>query len=111
VTLPATAPTTGPIALRHFRFFYPYTDNERSNRYWREIDRQHWEERYEISGRKTQFRVIARVLDGDHSGIIVRRLPDEDIELLIRPNPGEWVEIRNTGEQAWRRLVQVQAGE
>jgi len=62
-------PTTGPIALRHFHFYYGFDDNERSNRYWRQIDLDHWEERYEISGRTTRFRVIA----GD-PGTIVRRL-------------------------------------
>jgi WD40 repeat protein len=105
----ATHPVAGPTALRHFHFLYDKgAGEESSNRFWREIGRETWEERYEISGRTDRFQVIERVLDGEHSGIIVHKLTKEDIEVLIPAEIGGWLEFRKTGEQVWHRLAQTQ---
>jgi hypothetical protein len=66
------------------------------------------EERYEISGKTTQFRVIERIVDGEHPGTVVRRLPDEKIELLIPDQAGGWLEMRDSGKSNWRKLVQTE---
>jgi hypothetical protein len=74
-------------------------------REWVRVDRRTWEERYP-SGAVMRYRIVGRLRDGGRVGVIARRLPDGDVDVLV-PDLGTetWPAMRVAPDGDWRDLA------
>src|SRR5580698_3164439 len=63
-------------------FWYLHADEVPERREWIRVDPGTWEERYP-NGAVLRFRVIGRTRDEGRAGVVVRRVPDETVDVLI----------------------------
>lgn len=73
-------------------------------REWVRADESTWEER-DPSGAVIRFRVLGRLRERGRAGVVVRRLPDEGLDVLI-PDLGSagWPQARVAPDGDWRDL-------
>jgi hypothetical protein len=86
------------------RFWFLYLGETNERREWVHVDRSTWEERYP-SGAVMRFRILGRVREGNHAGVVVRRLPDEGLDVFI-PDLGseQWPQTRFAPDGEWHDL-------
>jgi hypothetical protein len=73
-------------------------------REWVRADESTWEER-DPNGAVIRFRVLGRVRERGRAGVVVRRLPDEGLDVLI-PDLGSagWPQARVAPDGDWHDL-------
>jgi hypothetical protein len=107
---PVAAPAVrAAVPPKAFSFTYQFDPPGRRD--WKQIDGTTWEEREE-KGAVRKFRVIGRAKEGDLTGTIVRRLPDEQLDVLIPDaGAGEWLRMRTGAEGKWNPLAKIEKSE
>ena len=91
---------------RSFQFTYGYPPP--GNRFWQQVSANTWQERYP-DGQVTPFHVIGRITVDGVAGTVVRRDPDESLDVLIPDDLsiGAWIRFQVPGQLAWQLLAQV----
>lgn len=86
------------------RFWFLYLGETQERREWVRVDRSTWEERYP-SGAVMRFRILGRVREGNLTGVVARRLPDEGLDVFI-PDLGteQWPQYRFAPDGEWHDL-------
>ncbi len=76
------APTVRRAGRQPHHFWYLHADEVPERREWVRVDPATWEERYP-TGAVLRFRVIGRTREEGRAGVVVRRVPDETVDVLI----------------------------
>ena len=88
-------------------FWFVFLDDNAERRDWLRLSPETWEERYP-NGAVTRYRVIGRINDGGRAGVIVRRMPDETMEVFIPDlGTGSSAEFRVAPGGDWHALGQI----
>jgi hypothetical protein len=99
-------PVVSPTA-----FWFDYEYEPRGKRLWSKESQGIWVERYP-TGQTTRFELMGTGTVDGNSGVIVRRLPDEVMEVFIPDiyatgtNP-EWLRFRLNLDGKWNYLAEV----
>jgi hypothetical protein len=85
-------------------FWFLFLDDVSERRDWVRVEKSTWEERYP-SGAVARYRTLGRVDAGGRVGVIVRRMPDELLEVFI-PDIGReaWLQYRVVPDGDWHDL-------
>jgi hypothetical protein len=105
------SPRRRALAERHGRqpnhFWFVFLDDNAERRDWLRVSPEIWEERYP-NGAVTRYLVTGRINDGGRAGIIVRRMPDEAMEVFIPDlGTGSSAEFRVAPGGDWHALGQI----
>lgn len=93
------------------KFQWTYAFEPRGWRKWEQTGPDTWVERWE-TGEESRFRIDRRIADRERVGVVVRRLPDEDLETVI-PDAGKDAVIwfRQLPDGEWATLGKVESAE
>jgi hypothetical protein len=100
------------MAPKAFLFVYPFGPTNDQNRLWLRGDANIWTERCQY-GPTSQYKTMGSAQVEGNSGTIVRRVPDEAMEVFIpnvnvSGNNPQWLRWRNIPNGDWQFLGQIQ---
>lgn len=100
------------MAPKAFLYVYPFGPTNDQNRLWLRGDDNNWTEHCQY-GSKSQFKTTRSAQVEGNSGTIVRRVPDEAMEVFIpnmnaSGNNPQWLRHRSIPNGDWQFLGQIQ---
>ena len=107
----AASPPPDAMSPNAFWFNYEYDPEGRRLRLWSKESQGIWVERYP-TGQTTRYKFIGTGTVDENSGIIVRRLPDEVMDVFIPDihakgtNP-KWLRFRLNSDGKWNYLAEI----
>lgn len=109
--VPKPRPTPQPPGKPPTKLSYTYQFDPPGLRTWSRVDDENWEERWE-TGEVIKFKVKGRINEGGLVGLVLIRLPREDLEVYVPDRgAGDWIRYRTLPDGKWTSMAKIEKSE